>query len=79
VSGLVLQQGVTLALVGVVVGGFGAYWLTYLLDKLLFGVTSRDTLTFGVVAALLTGIAAVASYIPARRAARVDPLRAMRD
>jgi putative ABC transport system permease protein len=79
VSGLVLQQGVTLALVGVLVGGLGAYWLTYLLDKLLFGVTSRDALTFGVVAALLTGIAAVASYIPARRAARVDPLRAMRD
>jgi ABC-type antimicrobial peptide transport system permease subunit len=79
VSGLVLQQGVALAVMGVVVGGLGAYWLTHLLDKLLFGVTSRDALTFGVVAALLTGIAAVASYIPARRAARVDPLRAMRD
>ncbi len=79
VSGLVLQQGVSLALAGVVVGGLGAYWLTYLLDKLLFGVTSRDAVTFGVVAALLTGIAAIACYIPARRAARVDPLLAMRE
>jgi len=79
VSRLVLQQGVSLALAGVVVGGLGAYWLTYLLDKLLFGVTSRDAVTFGVVAALLTGIAAIACYIPARRAARVDPLLAMRE
>ena len=79
VSGLVLHQGVSLALAGVVAGGLGAYWLSHLLEKLLFGVTSRDAVTFGVVAALLTGIAAIASYIPARRAARVDPLLAMRE
>ena len=79
VSGLVLQQGMTLALAGVAVGGLGAYWLTYLLDTLLFGVTSRDALTFAVVAATLTAIAAIACYIPARRAARADPLLAMRD
>jgi putative ABC transport system permease protein len=79
VSRLVLQQGVSLALVGVVAGGVGAYWLTYLLDNLLFGVTSRDALTFVAVAAVLTAIAAIACYIPARRAGRVDPVLAMRE
>ena len=79
VSRLVLQQGVVLALAGVVIGGAGAYWLTRLLGKLLFGVTATDPLTFFGVAGLLTAIAALACYIPARRAARVDPLLAMRD
>jgi putative ABC transport system permease protein len=79
VSGLVLQQGVSLALAGVVIGGAGAYWLTRLLAKLLFGVSATDPLTFLGVAGLLTGIAAIASFIPARKAARVDPLLAMRD
>jgi len=79
VSGLVLQQGVTLALAGVVIGGVGAYWLTRLIAKLLFGVGATDPLTFFGVAGLLTAIAALASYIPARRAARVDPLLAMRE
>jgi putative ABC transport system permease protein len=79
VSGLVLQQGVTLAIVGVLLGGAGAYWLTRLLGKLLFGVTATDPLTFFGVAGLLTLVAAVASYLPARRAGRVDPLLAMRE
>ena len=79
VSGLVLQQGVTLALVGVLLGGAGAYWLMRLLSKLLFGVTATDPLTFFGVAGLLTLVAAVASYVPARRAGKVDPLLAMRE
>ena len=79
VSRLVLQQGVALALAGVVVGGAGSYWLTRLIGKLLFGVSAKDPLTFAGVAALLTAIAAVASFVPARRAARVDPLLAMRE
>jgi len=79
VSGLVLQQGVTLAVVGVLLGGAGAYWLTRLLTKLLFGVTATDPVTFFGVAGLLTLVAAVASYVPARRAGKVDPLLAMRD
>ena len=79
VSGLVLQQGVGLAIAGVVVGGAGAYWLTRLLSKLLFGVSATDPLTFFGVAGLLTAIAAIASFVPARRAAKVDPLLAMRD
>jgi predicted permease len=79
VSGLVLQQGVTLAVAGVLLGGAGAYWLTRLLSKLLFGVTATDPLTFFGVAGLLTLVAAVASYVPARRAGKVDPLLAMRE
>jgi ABC-type antimicrobial peptide transport system permease subunit len=79
VSRLVLRQGVLLALAGVAVGGTGAYWLTRLLSKLLFGVSATDPLTFVGVAGLLTVIAALASYVPARRAARVDPLLAMRE
>jgi putative ABC transport system permease protein len=79
VSRLVLRQGVTLALAGVVIGGAGAYWLTRLLAKMLFGVSATDPLTFFGVAGLLTAIAAVACYVPARRAARVDPLLAMRE
>ena len=79
VSGLVLQQGVGLALVGVLIGGAGSYWLTRLLGALLFGVSAKDPLTFVGVAALLTAIAALASLVPARRAAKVDPLLAMRD
>jgi len=79
VSGLVLQQGVRLAVAGVVLGGAGAYWLARLLGTMLFGVAPTDRLTFFGVAGLLTAIAALASYIPARRAARVDPLLAMRE
>lgn len=79
VSSLVLQQGVSLAIAGVIIGGAGAYWLTRLLGKLLFGVSATDPLTFLGVAGLLTAIAAVACFVPARRAARVDPLLAMRD
>ena len=79
VSGLVLQQGVGLAIAGVLIGGVGAYGLTRLLSKLLFGVSATDPLTFLGVAALLTAIAAIASFVPARRAAKVDPLLAMRD
>jgi len=78
VSQLVLSQGVGLALASVVIGAAGAYWLSRLLTGLLFGVKASDPLTFIVVAALLTTIAALASYLPARRAAQVDPLLAMR-
>jgi putative ABC transport system permease protein len=79
VSRLVLQQGVSLAIAGVVLGGAGAYWLARLLGSLLFGITATDPLTFFGVAGLLTAIAALACYVPARRAAKVDPLLAMRD
>ena len=75
---LVLGQGVALTVLGICVGLVGAYWLVHLLSALLFGVGATDAATFGGVAVVLLGVAGVASYLPARRAARVDPVIAMR-
>ncbi len=55
-----------------------AFFATRILASLLFGVTASDPLTYAVVAVLLVGIAALASYIPARRATRIDPIEALR-
>ncbi|HEY4216124.1 MAG TPA: ABC transporter permease [Gemmatimonadaceae bacterium] len=74
----VLGQGLALSVGGTVVGLIGAYWLVHLLAALLYGVGETDATTFAVVATLLVGVAALASYVPARRAARVDPVIAMR-
>ena len=67
-----------LALVGVVLGLFGALWLTRLLQQLLFEVTPTDPLTYLGVAVVLGLAALVACYVPARRASRVDPIIALR-
>jgi putative ABC transport system permease protein len=75
---LVVRQGMILALIGVVVGLAGALALTRVMLSLLFGVTERDPITFGVVAALLIVVAFIACFVPARRATRVDPLLALR-
>ena len=75
---MVIGQGIMLALMGLGVGMAGAWWLTRLLASLLFGVTATDPLTFAAVAILLTALAILASAIPAMRAARVDPLAALR-
>ena len=75
---LVVRQGMLLALIGVVVGLGGAYALTRVMSSLLFGITERDPLTFGVVAALLMAVAFLACFVPARRATKVDPLTALR-
>ncbi len=75
---MVLKQGMALALVGVAAGVLGAFALTHAVKRLLFGVTPTDPTTFGVVAAVLVAAAFVACYIPARRAAQVDPLQALR-
>jgi predicted permease len=78
VIGTVLREGLGLAIGGLAIGLVGAYWVTKLISGLLFGVPLTDPLTFAGVAALLTGVAAVACYVPARRAAKVDPVIAMR-
>jgi putative ABC transport system permease protein len=75
---LVLRNGMKLALIGVSIGLVGAFWLTRLMSRLLFGVTPTDTATFTVVAVILLGVAFLACYIPARRASKVDPLVALR-
>jgi predicted permease len=78
---MILKQGMTLTLIGVALGLAGAYVLTKYLESLttmLYGVQPRDTLTYGVAAALLTLVALVACFIPARRATRIDPMVALR-
>jgi putative ABC transport system permease protein len=75
---LVLGQGMRLALIGVVLGLLGSLALTRLIASQLFGVGPTDLVTFAVVIALLTGVAALATLIPAHRATRVDPLVALR-
>jgi len=78
VLGLVVGQGFALTLVGIACGLAGAAGMTRFLASLLYGVRPTDPLTFAAVAALLAGVALLACYIPARRAARVDPIVALR-
>ena len=78
VVAMVVRRGVILALAGIAFGSAGAYAVSRVLQSLLFGVGARDPFTFLAVAALLGAVALLASWLPARRAARVDPLAAMR-
>jgi putative ABC transport system permease protein len=78
VVGLVMRQGMTAVLAGVGVGVVAGLVLTRTMATLLYGVKATDVGTFAVVAALLIGVSAAASYVPARRAMRTDPLEALR-
>ncbi len=75
---LVMKQGMVLALLGFVAGVGGALALTRFLTTLLFGVSPTNPLIYGTVAALLGSVAFLACWVPARRAARVDPMTALR-
>ena len=81
---MIVKQGMILVVLGVILGLVGAYVLTkYLeswisLSKMLFGVKVTDPMTYGVISVLLTIVALIACYIPARRATKVDPLVALR-
>jgi len=78
VAGLVLRQGLLLASAGVLIGGGAALALTRWMRSLVFGISVTDPITFSSVAALLVTVALLASYIPARRAMRVDPMQSLR-
>ncbi len=75
---LAVGEGMRLALIGVALGLAGAFAATRLLSSLLYGIRATDLVTFSAVSLLLTGVAFLASYIPARRAARVSPIVALR-
>jgi putative ABC transport system permease protein len=75
---LILGSGMTLAGMGLALGFAGSLMLARLLGSLLFGVTPRDPLTIGAAAVLLAVAAFLACYVPARRAAKLDPLVALR-
>jgi putative ABC transport system permease protein len=78
VSTAILRQAAWLALAGVALGVAGAVALQTLLTEFLFEVVATDTATYAGAAAILLGVCVLASYLPARRAARVDPLLAMK-
>jgi putative ABC transport system permease protein len=75
---LVLSQGMKLVVIGLVLGVVGAFSLTHLLTKLLYEIKPNDPLTFVGVSAVLLAVALFASWLPARRAARVHPMEALR-
>jgi putative ABC transport system permease protein len=75
---LVFKQGLTTAGIGLVLGLLASYGLSRYLETLLFGVQARDWMVFSIVTVLLFAVAALACYIPARRATRIDPIVALR-
>jgi putative ABC transport system permease protein len=78
VSRLVIRQGMTPVLIGIVIGLSAAFFLTRWMSSLLFRVGANDPLTFGGIALLLGAVALLACWLPARRATQVDPMIALR-
>ena len=78
ITGMVMREGLALTGLGLALGLAGSVAVARIVASLLFGVRASDPITFGGVAVLLVGVAALASFLPARRAARVDPMVAMR-
>jgi putative ABC transport system permease protein len=78
VVGLVLKQAMLLAVTGTICGVAGAFVLSRFMANLLYGVRPNDATTYAVVVTMVTAVALLASYVPARRATRVDPVSALR-
>jgi putative ABC transport system permease protein len=78
VLGLVVSESMTLVLIGIVIGLLGAFAFTRFITSLLFGVTASDSLTFIATGTLVAAVAFLACWLPARRAARVNPTEALR-
>jgi ABC-type antimicrobial peptide transport system permease subunit len=76
---LVIGQGLKLVVAGILIGVIGAFALRRAIAGLLYGVTATDPLTFGGVALLLACVALLACWLPARRAAKTDPMVALRE
>jgi ABC-type antimicrobial peptide transport system permease subunit len=74
----VVARTMTLAGIGIVIGGVGSYAASRLIASLLYGVEPTDSLTFGSMVAILLAVAALAGFLPARRASRTDPMAALR-
>jgi putative ABC transport system permease protein len=74
----VLSQGLLLTGIGIVLGLIGAFSASRIVQSLLYGIHPTDAITFTLVAVILAAVAMAASYIPARRASRVDPMVALR-
>ena len=75
----VLREGIVLVAIGITLGIAGALAATRVLERFLFGIGATDPLTFAAVAVVLLGVTLLASYLPSRRAARVDPLTVLRE
>ena len=78
IVGLVVRQSMAIALAGLAIGIVASYWVSRLLTTFLYGVTPHDAFSYAAVAIVLLAVAALASVVPARRAARVDPVKVLR-
>jgi putative ABC transport system permease protein len=75
---MIVGQAMMLTAAGIIIGSAGAFALTRLMTTLLFDTKPGDPMTFALVAVILSAVAAIASYVPGRRATRVDPVVALR-
>jgi putative ABC transport system permease protein len=75
---MIVREGLTMAALGIAIGVAAALFMTRLMDGILFGVNARDPLTFTAVTAVVLGVTLLAAFLPARRAARVQPVVALR-